>query len=69
MHFTGIASPEQLSTMTEVLDDWCRAHIIVDGAEREEVGRLIISLFQLVCRTEAEFSAGLQQLSPHRIAA
>ncbi len=61
MQFTGIAGPEQLSVLTKVFEEHCRAHGIVDGAGKDDVARLIMSLFRNGASTTEELTAGLAQ--------
>ncbi len=67
--------PTDLTMLTAALDEYCRDFgIAKKGVEREEAGRLVMSLFQRGARTDRELKAALaaaaadrdQRLSNHR---
>lgn len=61
MPFIGIADPEQLTMLITVLDDHCRTNGIYPASrEREDVGRLIMALFNNGVHSVEELNAGVQ---------
>ena len=62
MFFNGIADSEQLTILTMALDDHCRANgIDPSSKEREDVGRLIMSLFGNGAHSAEELMAALEK--------
>lgn len=59
MPFTGIANPEQLIVLSEVVDEFCRSRAIVDASEREYVGQLVLLLYQRGTASLDDLLAGL----------
>jgi hypothetical protein len=60
MVFRGVAEPEQLAMLREVVDDHCReAGIDPASEERDEIARLVMSLFNNGASTAAELKAAL----------
>lgn len=45
MIFHGIAEPEQLSILRQVLADYCREHGVVGRAERDDIAERILIAF------------------------
>ena len=60
--FTGTENPEQLAVMTEVFEDHCLQHNIVDEYARTDAAQLVILLFDGGARTVEELKAGLGRL-------
>jgi hypothetical protein len=57
----GVASPKQLRMMSKVLDEYCSAHGIKDAEESEDIGLVILDLFNTGHRTADEIRAGLEK--------
>lgn len=60
--FTGTANPEQLAVMTEVFEDHCLQHNIVEEYARTDAAQLVILLFDGGARTVEELKARLVRL-------
>jgi hypothetical protein len=60
--FTGFANPEQQAVMTEVFEDHCLQHNIVDEYARTDTAQLVILLFDGGARTVEELKARLARL-------
>jgi hypothetical protein len=60
--FTGTANPEQQAIMTEVFEDHCLQHSIVDEYARTDTAQLVILLFDGGARTVEELKARLARL-------
>jgi hypothetical protein len=58
-----IASSEDLTLLTKVLDDHCRTNRISVGVERDRLARQLIDLFGLGVDTEIGLKAGLEATS------
>jgi len=63
---TGIASSKQLKTLTKELDDYCAAHGISEGPDRDEIGRLVLYLFNSGHRTAEEIKLALEKTDEWR---
>jgi hypothetical protein len=61
MQFTGIAEPEQLSVLTKVFEEHCRARGIADAPGKNDAACLLMSLFRNGASTAEELTAGLAQ--------
>ena len=60
--FTGTANPEQLAVMTEVFEDHCLQHNIVEEYARTDAAQLVILLIDGGARTVEELKARLARL-------
>jgi hypothetical protein len=59
--------PTDLTMLTAALDEYCRDFgIAKKGVEREEAGRLVMSLFQRGARTDRELKAALAAAALNR---
>lgn len=60
MSFSGIVNPEQLKTLTGVLREHCQEKgFAIKSTECNEVGRLLVSLFEMGWRSPRELKAML----------
>jgi hypothetical protein len=55
----GVASPNQLKMMADVLDAFCHTHHIPNGADRDAVGDEILKLFNHGHRTAEDIRSAL----------
>ena len=62
MPFPGIAYPDDLSVMQEVIEGYCLANNIADETGRDEVARLVMMIFEGGATTAEEIRAGLNRL-------
>ena len=69
MHLFGILHPEDLTTLTKALNDWCQRHNIIDEGQRELAAACVLALFKGGALTEADLATGLQQQFPDGMAA
>ena len=60
--FTGTANPEKLAVMTEVFEDYCLQHNIVEEYARTDAAQLVLLLFDGGARTVEELKARLVRL-------
>jgi len=60
----GVASNKQLAMMTRVLDAFCVAHGITDPKAREEIGAVLLAIFNEGLRTEEELTTALRLRMP-----
>ena len=56
----GVANSKQLAMMTKVLDDYCAAHRIDDPAVHQDMGALLLRLFDRGARSREELAAALE---------
>ena len=57
----GIATPNDLDVLTTELDAYCAEHGVPEGAAREQIGRLVLDLFNSGYRTADEIKAALAE--------
>jgi hypothetical protein len=68
MSFNCIAEPEQLTILAKVLDDYCLEHGITDASGREQIGRVVMWLFNCGASSAEELKAGLRGVSDRNTA-
>lgn len=65
-----VASSEELSVLTKVLNDYCLSNGVIDSAQRSQIARTLIELFGSGIDSEAGLRDGLlRALSSSRVAA
>lgn len=57
----GISNAKQLAMMSSVLEDFCSSRGIVDAGARDELGLLILEMFDKGARTAGELTAALER--------
>ena len=56
-----VANPNDLKALTTELDAYCSEHGTPEGAARDQIGRLVLDLFNSGCRTADEIKVALAE--------